>query len=102
MEIITKIPTYSDGEVNRALMREIRTGVKLKTKLEETRVRGVRRYVQTARENKRNPVLGSHAFSMPAYEFFRLQDKYGHEEVHSEEFLKFHQKKFPDLTVEKL
>ena len=102
MEIITKLPTYSDGEINRALMREIRTGIKLKTKMEEQRVRGVRKYVQIARENKRNPVLGSHVFSMPAYEYFRLHGKYGDEEVHSEEFLKFHQQKFPDLTVEKL
>jgi hypothetical protein len=35
---------------------------------------------------------------MPAREFFRLTSKYGHEEVHSKEFLKDYNKRFPELS----
>jgi hypothetical protein len=39
---------------------------------------------------------------MPEREFFRLIKKYGHAEVHSKDFLRYFQKKFPQLSPNKL
>ncbi len=97
MEIITKLPTYSDGEINRAFMREIKNGFKLERETEDAREAAV------AKEAKGNvgvehPVLGRPIASFDSRTFFRLIQKYGHEEVHSTEFLKDYQKRFPHLS----
>jgi hypothetical protein len=46
MELITKLPTYSDGEVNRALYKELTMGLELKKQWEN------RRELQAAQEAK--------------------------------------------------
>jgi hypothetical protein len=38
---------------------------------------------------------------MPAREFFRLTQKYGHDEVHSKKFIQYYNKKFPELSPNK-
>ena len=97
MEIITKLPTYSDGEINRAFMREIKTGFKLERETEDAREAVV---AKEAKENVgvKHAVLGRPVASFDARTFFRLIQKYGHEEVHSVEFLKDYQKRFPHLS----
>ena len=97
MEIITKIPRYDDGEINRAFMKEIQTGFKMEKAKEEERE------VQAAKEAKTNvgkthPVLGKCVANMPARDYFRLVQKYGHDTVNSKEFLKYFNKKFPHLS----
>ena len=42
--------------------------------------------------------LGKCVAVIPEDEFFRLQRKYGHQEVHSREFLRYFNKKFPHLS----
>lgn len=97
MEIITKLPTYSDGEINRAFMREIKNGFKMERETEAGRV------AQAASEAQENvgqthPTLGKCVANIPAREYFRLISKYGQEEVHSPEFLKDYQKRFQHLS----
>jgi hypothetical protein len=79
--IIPNIKRYSDGEIDRAFMREIKNGFKLEKATEQ------KRYNQAVKEA-----------AQLAREFFRLTSKYGHEEVHSKEFLKDYNKRFPELS----
>ena len=81
--IIPNLPRYSDGEVNRAFMREIQTGYQREVALEKKRT------------------LGKCVATIPARDFFRLTKKYGHETVHSKEFIKYYNKKFPELSANK-
>ena len=95
--IIPNIKRYSDGEIDRAFMREIKNGFKLEQQTEKARVNQA---VKEAQELKgtTHPTLGKPIATMPAREFFRLTSKYGHDEVHSKEFLKYYNKKFPELS----
>jgi len=103
MNLVTKFPTYSDGEITKALERELRTGLELKKQWER------RREIQAAAEakklrenNKAVPGLGKFVGTMPAWEWFRLRQKYGSDEIHSDEFLKNYQKRFPHMAGIKL
>ena len=98
--IIPKLKRYSDGEIDRACMREIKNGFRLERETEQKRV------AAAAKEAKKlkgtvHPVLGKPVASIPPREYFRLVKKYGHETVHSKEFLKYYNKKFPELSPNK-
>ena len=98
--IIPKLKRYSDGEIDRAFMREIKNGFRLERQTEEKRV------IAAAKEAKKlkgtvHPVLGKPVASIPPREYFRLIKKYGQETVHSKEFLKYYNKKFPELSPNK-
>ena len=99
--IIPNIKKYSDGEIDRAFMKEIKTGFNLERQTEQKRVAQA---VKEAKElrGKTHPVLGKPVATMPAREFFRLTQKYGQETVHSKEFLKYYNKKFPELSPNKI
>ena len=99
--IIPNLKRYSDGEIDRAFMKEIKTGFKLEKQTEHKRV------AQAAKEAKQlkgtvHPVLGKPVATIPHREYFRLIKKYGQETVHSKEFLKYYNKKFPELTPNKI
>lgn len=96
-QIITALPRYTDGEVNRAFLQEIQSGFKLERETEKSRIDAVVKETQKFK-GKEHPVLGRPVASMPARDFFRLTQKYGHKEVHSKEFLKYFQKKMPELA----
>jgi len=100
-QIITKLPRYSDGVIDRAFMQEIQSGFKLEREQEKGRIEAVARDTQMFK-GKEHPVLGRPVASMPARDFFRLTNKYGHKEVHSKEFIKYFQKKMPELAPNKL
>jgi len=101
MNIITKLPTYSDGEIDREFMREIKNGFKLDAANEKKRTDIA---VKEAKEHKgkTHPVLGKCVATIPARDFFRLTKKYGHDAVHSKEFLKYYNKKFPEMSPNKI
>jgi|TARA_R100000455_G_C6273191_1_gene130503 hypothetical protein len=102
MEIIVpNFKRYSDGEIDRAFMREITNGFKLEVATEHKRVEQARKEAQQLK-GKTHPTLGKPVATMPAREFFRLTKKYGHETVHSKEFLKYYNKKFPDLSPNRI
>jgi hypothetical protein len=100
-EIITKLPRYSDGEIDRAFMNEIVNGFKIEKETEHLRVKQARKEAQ-ALKGTTNPALGKPVAVMPAREFFRLTKKYGHDAVHSKEFLRYYNKKFSDLSPNKI
>ena len=101
MEIITKLPRYLDGEVDRAFMREIQRGFEIEKRTEHHRVNQARKEAHQEK-GVTHPVLGKCVATMPAREFFRLTKKYGHKEVHSKNFLKYYNKKFTDLSPNKI
>ena len=91
----------SDGEIDREFMKEIATGFALEKRTEATRVAQARK---EAKEHvgKTHPVFGKCVTTMPAREYFRLTGKYGDEEVKSKEFLHYFNKKFKDLSPNKI
>ena len=99
--IIPNIKKYSDGEIDRAFMKEIKTGFNLERQTEQKRVAQA---VKEAKElrGKTHPVLGKPVTTIPAREFFRLTQKYVTATVHSKEFLKYYNKKFPELSPNKI
>ena len=99
--IIPNIKKYSDGEIDRAFMKEIKTGFNLERQTEQKRVAQAAKEAKELR-GKTHPVLGKPVATMPAREFFRLTQKYGQETVHSKEFLKYYNKKFPELSPNKI
>jgi len=99
--IIPNIKKYSDGEIDRAFMREIKTGFNLEKQTEQKRVAQATKEAKELR-GKTHPVLGKPVATIPAREFFRLTQKYGQETVHSKEFLKYYNKKFPELSPNKI
>tara|TARA_Y100001938_G_C7807965_1_gene290418 strand:+ start:62 stop:370 length:309 start_codon:yes stop_codon:yes gene_type:complete len=98
--IVPNFKRYSDGEIDRAFMKEIKTGFKLERETEHKRVEQARKEAKELK-GKTHPVLGKPVATIPAREFFRLTKKYGHETVHSKEFLKYYNKKFPELSPNK-
>ena len=99
--IIPNIKKYSDGEIDRAFMKEIKTGFNLERQTEQKRVAQAAKEAKELR-GKTHPVLGKPVATIPAREFFRLTQKYGQETVHSKEFLKYYNKKFPELSPNKI
>lgn len=102
MNIVTALPRYSDGEVNRAFIAEIKTGFQLEKAMEQKREIQAAHEAKLARENKPNALLGPNVAIFPERDFFRLVHKYGHAEVHSKGFIKYFQKKFSHLCPHKM
>lgn len=101
VQLITSLPRYSDGEINRALIKEIRTGFEL---IKQNEKRDELVAAANARAHKAAGKIKGlrHIAEIPTDEYFRLVKKYGHAEVHSRGFMKFFQKKFDHLCPEKL
>jgi hypothetical protein len=99
-DIITELPRYSDGEIDREFLKEIENGFEIEKRTEIDRV-DIARKEAREQKGKTHPVLGKCVATMPAREFFRLTSKYGHDTVHSKEFLKYYNKKFSDLSPNK-
>jgi hypothetical protein len=75
MHLITSFPKCQDGEINRALMRELKTGLQFKKEIERSKE------LQAAEQAK------------------ALVNQ---KEVHSKEFMKYYQKAFPHLSPNKI
>ena len=99
--IVPNLKRYSDGEIDRAFMNEITNGFKLERETEQQRVAGAAKQAKKLKGTV-HPVLGKPVASIPPREYFRLIQKYGQETVHSKEFLKYYNKKFPELTPNKI
>ena len=98
--IITKVPTYSDGEVDREFMKEIQNGFLLEKATEKDRV-DIARKEASELKGKTHPTLGKCVATIPAREYFRLIEKYGTDVVLSKEFLQYFNKKHKDLSPNK-
>ena len=98
--IVPNLKRYSDGEIDRAFMKEIQNGFNLEKQTEQKRVAQAAKEAQ-ALKGTVHPILGKPVATIPAREYFRLTQKYGQETVHSKEFLKYYNKKFPELSPNK-
>ena len=99
--IVPNFKRYSDGEIDRAFMKEITNGFKLERETEQKRVAQAAKEAQELKGTT-HPVLGKPVASIPPREYFRLIQKYGQETVHSKEFLRYYNKKFPELSPNKI
>jgi len=103
MDIITELPAkaYTDGELDAAFMHEIQSGFELERETEKARVEQAQKEAAELRGTT-HPTLGKPVATIPAREYFRLIQKYGKETVHSKDFLKYYNKKFPELSPNKI
>lgn len=100
--IITDLPRYSNGDIEAALIKEIKTGFQLEKETERFRVQAAAQEAATFKGHKTVPGLGRMVANIPAREYFRLIKKYGRKEVHSDGFMRYFQKKFPELSPSKI
>ncbi len=59
-------------------------------------------YAKSFKDCKEVKGLGKHVAAMPARDYFRLVQKYGTEEVHSDSFVSYFQRKMPEMASNKL
>lgn len=98
MDIIIKdIPRYHDGEVNRAFMRELLHGQRLRQAYAEKRDRRAARHAKT-HKNKTNPILGKCVMSVDIADWFDLRKKYGQEAMSDKGFIQDFNKRHPELS----
>jgi hypothetical protein len=102
MNIVTALPKYSNDEVNRALIKEIQTGFQLERETERARVEQAAAESETYKGHRTVQGLGKCVGVIPSREFFRLTAKYGRNEVHSKGFMQYYQKKFPQLSPNRI
>jgi hypothetical protein len=93
---------WADDGVHRALERELRTGLQLKKATEQRREIEAAAEAQAHKNQKAIAGLGKVAAVIPSWEFFRLKDKYGYDEIHSKEFIRNYQRRFPHLAASKV
>ena len=83
-------------------MREIKTGFARERALAKKRDELAAREAQLHKGKRSAEALGRMVATFHKRDYFRLLKKYGHEEVGSDEFLKYFQKKHPHLAPNKL
>lgn len=102
MQIIIPPKQFSQGDIGKAMQRELREGLQLKKAKEKARELQAEGYAKSIEKHKPIAGLGRCVAAMPDWDYFRVREKYGREEVHSREFLKYFQKKFPTMAPHKL
>jgi len=100
MHIIHTLP--SDTAVRDALIKEIKTGWQLQKQLERKNEIVAAHQAKELKQAKEIQGLGRCVAHIPADTYFLLQRRYGREEIHSKEFLKDWQKRYPHLSPNKL
>lgn len=98
MQIITALPRYSDGEIDRAIFKELKTGHQLLKAREEFRDNQAALEAQTFKGHKAVKGLGKCVAVWDQGDYLRMVKKYGHEEVNSKDFLRTFQKLYPHLS----
>lgn len=101
MRIITELPP-SNTALRDRLIREIKTGFQFMKERERAEELEAAQQAQDLRNQKEIKGLGRCVAVIPRDQYFLAQKRYGHEEVQSTEFIRFFQKKHPELTPHKL
>lgn len=100
--IVTSIP--SDRAIRDALIREVKTGFQLAKEL--TRKDEIVAAAEAKALRGHKPIgkdVNMRCVAVyPQDEYLRLVNKYGHKEVSSKGFIRYFQKKFPELSPNKL
>lgn len=101
MHIKIAQPTYSRGEIDNEITKEIFHSLEIEKATEAERVNIARAEANLLKGHKTIPGLGKCIGVMPPREYFRLIKKYGYETVHSREFMSYFNKKMPELSPNK-
>jgi|TARA_R110000744_G_scaffold102744_3_gene197373 hypothetical protein len=97
--IITSLNSLANSTGERdALIAEIQTGWQLEKEGEKARTTEAERDARAFKNMKSIGSMGKMVAAIPARDYFRLTEKYGANEVKSKEFLRYFQKKFPNLS----
>lgn len=98
MAELIKAP-WADTRVGRQIERELRTGFQLEKEQERFRIEGAAEEAKAIRDHGNNMKHMKHVAEIPLRDYYRLVQKYGHDEVHSRGFLRYLQKKVPELKT---
>jgi len=101
MQIIAKSEQFTDEQIDSALIKEIKDSLEKELSEQDSRQIIARGEAQAMKGHKTIEGLGKCVAVFPAREFFRLQAKYGNAEIHSKDFLRYFNQKFPDLSPNK-
>lgn len=102
MHIIAKSEQFTDEEIDRELAKQIQASLDNEIGTEESRVVMARAQSAAMKNHKAIPGLGKCVAVIPPREYYRLVAKYGHAEVHSKEFLRDFNKRFSELSPNKV
>jgi hypothetical protein len=103
MEIITKLPRSSNGDADRALLNELRYGVKLKEAWENEREKICAQHADKIKTAQKDAFKSLRCVAVtPAWEWFNMRNKYGAEAMRDRGFMKDFQKRFPHLSPNKI
>lgn len=92
---------YSEDEIQNARIQNAKQRYKYEEQTQAAREYQAAQEAKAHRGNK-SKVLGKCVANIPAREFMRLREKYGHQEIHSNEFLNHLQRSNPHLSGNKL
>ena len=98
MNIINKPKTYSKAEIDNEIRNIVVESFAEEKATEFERTNLARAQASVMKNHKSVPGLGKCVGVMPAREYFRLIKKYGYETVHSKDFMRFFNKKMPELS----
>lgn len=98
MNIINKPKTYSKDEIDNEIRNIVVESFAEEKATEFERTNLARAQASVMKNHKSVPGLGKCVGVMPAREYFRLIKKYGYETVHSKNFMRFFNKKMPELS----
>ena len=88
-------------EINTDLQDHLKKYLVNEESTEKERVDIARKEAQT-NVGKTHPILGKCIATIPARDYMRLVQSYGHATVHSKDFLKFFNREYPDLSPNKV
>jgi hypothetical protein len=98
MNIINKPKNYSKEEIDNELINIVKESLAEEKATEFERTNVARAQASVMKNHKSVPGLGKCIGVMPGREYFRLVKKYGYETVHSKDFMRFFNKKMPELS----
>lgn len=102
MQIIKSSTEYTDEQIDAELLKVVQDSLKDELSTQQERTAIASGMARAMKGHKTIPGLGKCVAVMPAREFFRLQAKYGTAEVHSKEFLRDFNQRFPELSPNKV
>jgi len=89
-------------ELDAALVRELCSGRMLMETRQQVREKMAAFEAKSMIGHKSIPGLGKAIAVIPQHEWFIMREKYGHEEMHSREFMRGFQKHEPQMAANKL
>ena len=96
------IETISQEECTSALLQELRWGRQVKQSMEQIRETDAAIDAAKAKGHQSIPGLGKLALVVPAYEWFTIREKYGHECWQDRQFIKDFQRLEPSMAANKV